>query len=1349
MKKGTAIDKVDGNYYNSDYDTRDGVIKASNELNEVIASEGITLLKNEDNALPIRANSKVSVFGKNSNALIMGGSGSGSGGGGLSVSLNDALKSANFDVNTTLENFYSDNAKSGKGRGAAPTNGQVSSGYNTGETPIENYTEDIEKSYDTYSDAAIVVISRIAGEGFDLPRSMYYNGSTYGASTTNEEDGTIVPGAREKSDHYLQLDKNESDLIKYCGNHFSKVIVLLNTGSQFECGFLDDPDNYGYSANVKAALWVGYPGSNGMTALAKILKGEINPSGKTTDTWSRDFTKDPTYNNFGNNMVEINAANKGNQYANLPSNSGNGGGGYRNNYVCYEEGIYQGYRYYETRGTTEGNGAYTGDIKGTTNVTWDNWYNAHVVYPFGYGLSYTSFTQEIVSSTPASNATLSKDNDITLKVKVTNTGTVAGKDTVELYYGAPYIDSGIEKPTVNLVAFEKTDILSPGANQIVELKIKAQDMAAYDYNDANKNGFKGYELDKGIYTVSIMSDAHVALDDIKLSVSETITYENDAVTGNEVKNRFDEVSSYIPQYTDENGTTMKYMSRKDFKGTFPAKKKKLIATEAIQTLLKTWDNRPANADESEPYYTAVAPTTDAKNNILLSELVGIEYDDAKWSSFMDQLSVSQMTDLVCNGPYASGQNIPSLGITRAPNADGPAGFIYGAPSGSYNFWCCETVLGATWNKNLAKEKGKLMGNLALWGNGDNDSKICGWYAPACNIHRSPFSGRNFEYYSEDGVISGYMAAFITLGAQEKGLFTYAKHFGLNDQETNRCGLMTWANEQSMREIYFRPYELAVKVGKTHGIMSSLNRIGTTWTGGSYGMYTEILRNEWGFKGSVVTDTYMGDNSGLSNADQMIRAGANLSLGNASLTYDKTSPTTVSCLRKASQGILYANANSCAMNTGRHPTKPSGIDSYSGRALKTGVVNAAYKEDVSGARINKDLFPDSDVEDIVYSLSEGSTLPSGLILSADGTILGTPTEEVNNYLFSITASYDKYKAEASFAVSIVNSGGSIVYQAETDMADATIGSAYNGSVKGASIYKPDATKEEIEKYPEITYSLANGSILPEGLVLNKDGTVTGTATKEAEDYEFTVVASALGYKSKTMTFEISIYHPIEFASKKLADGKLGENYVEKVAKATAENAVTYQLKEGSTLPKGLVLTKGGHITGTPLETVTDKKFTVVASSSHAKDAEAEYSITIGLNYNDMTLPNGKVGAKYSGSVDTAQGAGTITYSLKEGSILPEGLTLSADGKITGTPTKAGNYEFTIVCSAEGKKGDEITLKLFVANADKIDEPSDPSDDKPSENKGCGGSIAAVSSVVGAAVLLGLGLGLKKRKDDKKN
>ncbi len=1276
-------ESVRGNRFLSDYDTADDVVDASNDLNEDIAGEGMVLLKNENNALPLGDNAKISLFGKRSSdsLFLHGGSGAGAGpGGALKVSLLKALEEEGFEVNPALVDFYKDNALSGSGPGTAPSNGtQPVSGYNTGETPIANYASaaGVEASYEDYSDAAVVVFSRIGGEGFDLPRTMTYGGGNQYHNVWSTSQ--VVPGARKGDDHYMQLDKNESDLLKYLGGKFDKVIVLLNTGSQIETGFLDDVNHYGYHENIKACLWVGFPGGTGTRGLARILKGEVNPSGRTVDTWARDFKADPVWQNFGNQLAQ-----NGNRYS-----------GTSNNFVEYREGIYMGYRYWETRGFDEGfSDQYISDSahtlsEQTSTTEWDSWYNAHVVRPLGFGLSYTTFNQEIQSQSPAAGSQLSADGKITVTVKVTNTGTVAGKEVVQLYYTAPYIENGIEKAHVVLGAFGKTAMLEPGASEDVKLELTVQDMASYDWSDRNANGFKGYELDSGTYTIRVMKNANEQWASVDFSVESNIKYAVDGATGNPVGNLFDNVSNEIGEAN--------FLSRGDWAGTFPVTAAKAMPAWASADANK-WSGGDYKAEWDEagqPWVTDEMPITEADNGLVLDDMVGLAYDDPQWDLFMDQFSAAQMRDLTHNGNYSSGRDIAAFGVTSEPNADGPTGWIYGANRmQAYRaFWVSETILAATWSQDLAYAKGRQMGNEALF------AKVVGWYAPAVNTHRSPFSGRNFEYYSEDGHIAGMLSGKMVQGAASKGLFAYVKHFGLNDQETNRIAIYTWANEQSMREIYFKSFELAVKKGGTIGIMSSLNRVGAINAGADYRLLTALLRDEWGFNGSVVTDSFVGTFSGA----LMVRAGGNLALGTAGAAL-RTDATSVAAYRSGAKGILFTHANSMAMNTS-NPGKPFVLNPWSAKTLRVGIVGVAYTEEVNTATIDATVDPAGDAEtDIRYELKEGSTLPAGLTLNPDGTITGSAAAEAFNHRFTVLAVYqgavaefEGFYRETQFAITVIDSNGSIVFDiADSELTYATVGGDYNESLAFAYIHKPDAMPGEV--LPDITYSVKNGSLLPAGLTLSADGDVSGTPELACTDYEFTVTAEAMGYKAREIVFSISVLHKVEFAEGTLKAAQFGRTYVDRITPAESDVEITYTLAQGSALPKGLSLTSAGYITGTPTELVTDKTFVVIATGAYAETKEAEYSITVGIAYNEVSLPDGEKGGYYDASIDTAQGSGSITYALKEGSVLPEGLTLSAEGQLTGTPTKAGIYTFTVVASVEGTDSDELTLQLFISGTE---------------------------------------------------
>jgi beta-glucosidase len=860
--------------YEADYDNKADVLAAAKSFNIQIEEEGIILLKNTDSALPIAKGSRISVFGKNSEKFVYSGSGSGGAAGSDSVGLFDGLNDAQLVVNPALRSFYQNRSASGSGRPANPDMGEKISGFATGETPLSSYTQTVKDSYSGYSDAAIVVISRIGGEGFDLPRTML------------DGKGNIIAGAKSGTDHYLQLDQNETDMLDHVCGSFDKVILLLNTPTALELGFLEDSAY----ANVKSVLWVGYPGSTGASAIGRVLNGEVNPSGRTTNTYARDFKKDPTWQNFGDNRVA-----NGNRYTVDGAN--------QNAYfVDYEESIFIGYRYYETRAAEIGG----------------SWYDDNVVFPFGFGLSYTSFDWEVLSSAPAANAQLSANGEIKVTVRVTNTGTRVGKDVVQLYFTAPYTNGGIEKSFVSLGAFEKTALIQPGGHDDVELVMSVYDMASYDWNDANHNAFKGYEVEAGSYKVKVMKNSHTAASEIGYTVpAGGFMYRNDPVTGNEVVNRFDTVSSHIDTY----------LTRADFTGanpasfpTVPTVGDRAVSKSLIDSLGYSIDF--STDDDGKPWFSNERFKQEQTVSVVFEDLIGADYDDLIWETILNQLSVKEMAEFVASGSFGS-NDIEKLGKPMAIDSDGPSGLTnfmaIGGEKTVYDTcaYVTECVIGATWNKELAYEMGKMVGNESLIGDEKHGGMpYSGWYAPAVNLYRSPFSGRNWEYYGEDGLLTGKIGASVVKGAMEKGMYAFVKHFAVNDQETDRDtnGLITWASEQAMRELYFKPFEIIVKEGKTTAMMSSFNRIGTTWAGGSHELLTEVLRDEWGFRGFVVTDYAV--NSYL-RSEQMIRAGGDLllmQLDNRRVpNYENPTPTQVAVLRKATKNILYTTVNSNLMN----------------------------------------------------------------------------------------------------------------------------------------------------------------------------------------------------------------------------------------------------------------------------------------------------------------------------------------------------------------------------------------------------------------------------------------------------
>ncbi len=884
--------------YDREYKSKKEVLSAAEDFVVSVAEEGVTLLKNEGGALPLGASPKVSVFGKNSVNLVYGGSGSASGASGSTrVTLYYSLTAAGIAYNPALKSFYDDNTRSGGGRPDNPamTSGQRLSGFATGETAKSGY-DGLTSSYADYRDAAIVVFSRIGGEGFDLPRTM----------ATDFGSDTAVTGAESATSHYLELDKNEKDLLAHVKANFDKVIVILNTGTTMELGELEsDPD-------IDAILWMGLPGSTGAKAVGRVLTGAVNPSGHTVDTWATDFTQDPTWYNTG-----VYGSKFGNRYI-APDGSSS-----EFAFVNYEEGIYVGYRYYETRGFEENKTAETPDA----------WYNSHVVYPFGYGLSYTNFDWDVTFDKPDGSA-IAENDAIKVTVTVTNKTQTPGKDVVQLYYSAPYTPGGIEKSHVVLGAFAKTKLIPGGGTDTVELTLKASDMKSYDWSDANGNGFKGYELEAGDYTLIVGTDAHTAKARATYNLATGVKLgeiENADGKKVEVKNRFDDLSAGIFG-TD---TAASYMSRRNFAGTmrtsYLADGERTLTPELFNALNDSIKRKYTTPDSGKPWEVKnESPrTSPVDNGISFADMLNdadgnyvgsVSFDDERWEKLLDELTVDEMKNLVGFGAFRTNaikgiNNVVNKPLTN--DSDGPSGFtsfISGAVIYDTCSYQAECLMGATWNVELAHRMGEMVGEEGLVGNEKGDGlPYSGWYAPAVNIHRSPFAGRNWEYYSEDGLLSGKFAAAVVQGARTKGVYCYVKHFAVNDQETDReyNGILVWANEQSMRELYLEPFEITVKEGKATAMMSSFNRLGMTWAGGSYALLTEVLRDEWGFRGMVITDYSL---NRYTYVDLMIRAGGDLFLTQDEKTfYMPDDATQVTLLRKATKNILYTVANSNIMS----------------------------------------------------------------------------------------------------------------------------------------------------------------------------------------------------------------------------------------------------------------------------------------------------------------------------------------------------------------------------------------------------------------------------------------------------
>ena len=831
------------------------------------------LLKNENAALPMNKGARISVFSKNSVNLSYGGSGSGGFDTSNNKNLYESLNDAGFVTNPTLKNFY-ESSQSGPVRTA--NSSDLDNGDNqkiaTAETPQSKYTDAVKNSYADYSDAALVVITRIGGEGFDLPR---YQG---------DSEGAVSPDS-----HYLELDQNEIDLLTaVTDGTFKRVVVVFNTPSSFEATFLKDSAYAAFADKIDAAVWIGFTGSNGITALGEILNGDVNPSGRLVDTWAADFTKNPSFVNFGTGC--------------LPDTTDKYDGGMYYS-VDYEEGIYVGYRYYETRGETDG----------------EDWYNANVVYPFGYGLSYTTFDWTVGD---ASASEIELGTTITVPVTVKNTGSVAGKDVVQLYASAPYTLGGIEKAHKVLVGFAKTKLLQPGESETVTVSFDPYSAASYDYRDANSNGFSGYELEAGEYTLYVSRNAHESEKAIALNLAADVQIGTDPTTDSEVVNRYTDSEDFLD--SDWQLDTM--LSRADWEGTWPTPQtaQQHAGTDRLYEEIRSEEhNNPTDFDSEEYPWFGEEPTLTLRDLLPSAEAEGYEpvvsYDDERWEELMMGCDEEEMIALINNGAYHT-LAMESVGLPATIHGDGPSGFTCFMSKEQVNGTCqyvSEPVMASTWNINLMNELGEAIGEEGTIGDKATGQPYSSIYAPGVNIHRSPFGGRCSEYFSEDPFISGMMGAAEVQGIQSRGVLPTVKHFVANEQETHRSigGDLSWLSEQALREIYLKPFEYTVKLGETRGIMTSFNRIGTRWTGGDYRLLTEILRNEWGFNGLVICDfntipQYM-------IPRMMFYAGGSLDLATQQSAMwtdcDTSDAGDAIVLMRAVKDVMYALVNSNAMN----------------------------------------------------------------------------------------------------------------------------------------------------------------------------------------------------------------------------------------------------------------------------------------------------------------------------------------------------------------------------------------------------------------------------------------------------
>ncbi len=818
-------------------ETTDEAIEVANQ----IAEEGMVLLEN-DGLLPISNPSNINLFGWSSVNPAYGGTGSG----GLNelydkVTLIDSIEDAGFTVNQDLVDFYNDFSAERAEMSLSTQNWTLT------EVPAADYSDALIQSAKDFSDTAVIVLSRVAGEGHnDMP------GDVTEASYDNTINGY---NDFEAGEHYLQLSQTEEDLVDLVCSNFDNVILVYNAANPMELGFIDEYDQ------IRAAIWCQGPGHTGFEALGKILNGEVNPSGKTTDTFIYDMTAAPWWNNW-----------EGTHYSNMEDMAVEGMNSgmaqtYYPSFTNYVEGIYVGYKYYETA-----------DDEGVID------YDTTVQYPFGYGLSYTTFTQEM-SELSVNDGTISFD------VTVTNTGDVPGKDVVEVYYNPPYTNGGIEKATANLIRFEKTEMLEPGASETINITFNAEDMASYDMS-----GDGCYVLEEGDYIISVNSDSHTALDQQTYTQTETIRYEGDN------KRDSDEIAA-TNQFEDAAGDVT-YLSRADGFANYD-EATAAPASDVMSDELVAQYHLNSNFD----YTTYIneddeMPTTGADNGIRLYELRGADYDDERWDDLLDQLTVEDMTNMIALSGYQT-PAMDSVGKVQTIDADGPAAINNNfTGEGSIGF-PVEVMIACTWNKDLAEDYGEMMGKMC------REMNIAGWYAPGMNTHRTPFGARNYEYFSEDGTLAGYISASTVQGAASQGVYAYIKHFAM--YEMNAKMVCVWSNEQAMREIYLKPFEISVKEGDAHAVMVSWSFIGIKWSGENSNLLNTVLRDEWGFEGFTLTDFFRNNGHGFMNADAALANGVDAMLstyaGGPNMVQDPEAASSVKYMRQACKNVMYTVVNS--------------------------------------------------------------------------------------------------------------------------------------------------------------------------------------------------------------------------------------------------------------------------------------------------------------------------------------------------------------------------------------------------------------------------------------------------------
>ena len=908
-------------YFEGDFSTEEERVAKGAELVKQVEAEGAALLMNEAQTLPLAKGAKVSLFSTSAADIVYGGTGSANVDTTKCDNLKVALEKADFEVNEALWDFYTVGAASAYKRTDAGATAQDSAtsdvdttAYGAAaivEAPWGLYTEDVLGSVEEYGDAAIVVLSRIGGEGADA----YF-------------DHTLGDGS-----NYLELNATEREMmagikaLKDAGK-VDKIVVLINTSNALQVDFLKSNEY-----DVDAVMWIGGVGITGINAVAEILAGQINPSGSLVDTYYFDNYSTAAMQNFVKTQYE-------GDVSLIP--------GHADTYMIYQEGIYVGYKYNETR--------YEDFVMGTGNA--GNYaYSDEVAFPFGYGLSYSEYeySDMTLSYDPASTT-------YTVKVKVTNTGDMAGKETVQIYVSSPYtqydIDNNVEKASVSLVGFEKTGILEPGKSEVLTIEIDGDYVASYDAYGAGT-----YILDAGDYLFTAATDAHNAVNNVLAAKGftpkntdgrmdaagnaklvsvwnnpelDTTTYAvSDA--GVEIVNRLNESD---PNMNPEVGVKVTYLTRNDWEGTMP-NIKNTVKIALNEYLINGLQDQQYQTDADA---TAKMPVFGANNGLKLYDMIGLDYNDPKWDLLLDQMTYEEMISLVADSFHWT-MPVESIQAPGTRDENGPQGLtvaLFGSGLGvETTALTSEDVLAATFNKELVYEIGNIVGNDCL------DAKVTFLYGPGANTHRTPYGGRNFEYYSEDSVLASEIGKAEVRGIEDKGVYVVMKHFALNDSEQDRMGLGVWLNEQSAREIYLRAFQGALEESQAggNGVMMAYTRWGTQWSGGNAGLIKGILNEEWQCNGLQITDNVLnsivnpidGVMGGTTTFDSML---VFMLTGKDGFPAYENDAVVVNAMREACHHNLYAIANSSGMNGIGADTVVKAVEPGIIKLTRTGFIVAA-------------------------------------------------------------------------------------------------------------------------------------------------------------------------------------------------------------------------------------------------------------------------------------------------------------------------------------------------------------------------------------------------------------------------